>query len=75
MPNKNSRYAVLVKPGAYQPFAGMYRMAQNFEWEKIGEFDEFPAIRQYFPIKIFHLVSYLPLMNLWQSGSTRNKII
>ena len=28
-----------------------------------------------FPIKIFHLVSYLPLMNLWRSGSTQNKII
>ena len=28
-----------------------------------------------FPIKIFHLVSYLPLMNLWRSGSTRNKIV
>ena len=24
--------------------------------ENIDEFDEFPAIRQYFPIKIFHLV-------------------
>ena len=46
-----------------------------FTGENIGKFDEFPAIRQYFPIKIFHLVSYLPLMNLWQSGSTRNKII
>ena len=28
-----------------------------------------------FPIKIFHLVNYLPLINLWQSGSTRRKII
>ena len=24
-----------------------------------------------FPIKIFHLVSYLPLINLWQSGTLR----
>ena len=28
-----------------------------------------------FPIKIFHLFSYLLLMNLWRSGSTRNKVI
>ena len=28
-----------------------------------------------FPMKIFDLASYLPLMNLWQSGSTQNKII
>ena len=28
-----------------------------------------------FPIIIFHLVSYLALMNLWWSGSTRNKNI
>ena len=26
--------------------------------ENIDEFDEFSAIRQYFPIKIFHLVCY-----------------
>ena len=34
--------------------------------ENIDEFDEFSAIRQYFPIKIFHSVnySYLALMNL-----------
>ena len=31
MPNKNNHYAVLVKPGACQPLAGMYRMAQNFD--------------------------------------------
>ena len=30
--------------------------------ENIDEFDEFPAIRQYFPYQIFHLVSYLMLM-------------
>ena len=36
-----------------------YRTVQNFDGENIDEFDEFPAIRQYFPIKIFHLVSYL----------------
>ena len=30
--------------------------------ENIDEFDEFPEIRQYFPIKIFHLVSYSMLM-------------
>ena len=28
-----------------------------------------------FPIKIFHLFSYLLLMNLWRSSSTQNKII
>ena len=28
-----------------------------------------------FPIKIFHLLSYFPLMNLWLSGSTGNKIV
>ena len=33
--------------------------------ENIDEFDEFLAIRQYFSYQIFHLVSYLPLMNLW----------
>ena len=42
--------------------------------ENIDEFDEFSAIRQYFPCKIFHLVSYLLLMNLWRSDSTRNEI-
>ena len=30
--------------------------------ENIDEFDEFPAIRNIFPIKIFHLVSYSMLM-------------
>ena len=25
----------------------------------MDKFDKFPAIRQYFPIKIFHLVSYV----------------
>ena len=40
-----------------------YHMAQNFDGGNIDEFDEFPAIRQYFPIKIFHLVSYLYEMN------------
>ena len=29
--------------------------------ENTDKFDEFPVIRQYFPIKIFHLVSYLLL--------------
>ena len=43
-------------------------MAQNFNGGNIDKFDEFPAIRQYFPIKILHLVSYLPLINLRQSG-------
>ena len=38
-------------------------MAQNFDGENIDEFDEFPAIRQYFPYQIFHLVSYLYEMN------------
>ena len=27
----------------------MYHMVQNFNGENIDEFDEFPAIRQYFP--------------------------
>ena len=40
-------------------------MAQNFDEVNIDELAEFPAICQYFPIKTFHLVSYLPLMNLW----------
>ena len=31
--------------------------------ENIDEFDEFPAIRQYFPYQIFRLVSYLYEMN------------
>ena len=39
---------------------GIYRTAQNFDR---GNIDEFPAIRQYFPIKIFCLVSYLYEMN------------
>ena len=34
-----------------------YHMAQNFDGENIDEFDECPAIHQYFPVKIFHLVS------------------
>ena len=42
-----------------------YRMAQIWMGENIDEFDEFPAIRQYFPHEIFHLVSYLLLVNLW----------
>ena len=28
-------------------------MAQNFDGENIDEFDEFPAIRQYFPYQNF----------------------
>ena len=32
--------------------------------ENIDKFDEFPVIRQFFPIKIFHLVSYL-LLAIW----------
>ena len=35
--------------------------------ENIDKFDEFPVICQYFPIKIFHLVSYL--------ATARNNII
>ena len=42
--------------------------------ENIDEFDEFPAIRQYFSYQNFPII-YLLLMNLWRSGSTRNKII
>ena len=30
-----------------------YRMAQNFDGENIDEFDEFPAIRQYFSYQNF----------------------
>ena len=52
-----------------------YRTVQNFDGENIDKFNKFPAIRQYFPYQTFHLVSYLLLMNLWQSGSTRNKIM
>ena len=51
-----------------------YCTAQNFDGGNIDEFDEFPAICQYFHYQNFPF-SYLPLMNLWQSGSTRNKII
>ena len=47
-----------------QSVANGYRTAQNCDRGNIDKFDEFPVIRQYFPIKIFHLVSYLPLMNL-----------
>ena len=43
--------------------------------KNINKFDKFQAIRQYFPIRIFHSVSYLPLMNLWLFGSTQSKII
>ena len=43
--------------------------------ENIDKFDKFPAICQFFLIKIFYLVSYLQLMNLWYFGSTQNKII
>ena len=43
--------------------------------ENINKFDGFPAICQCFSYKIFHLVSYLPLMNLWCSGFTQNKNI
>ena len=50
-------------------------MAQNFDGENIDKFDKFPAIFQYFPYQIFQFVSYLLLMNLWQPGSTQNKIM
>ena len=57
-------------------YVSTYHMAQNFDGENIDEFDKFPAIRQYFPnIRIFHLVSYLLLMNLWRSRSTQNEIV
>ena len=32
---------------------GYYLTAQNFNGENIDEFDEFPAIRQYFPYQNF----------------------
>ena len=38
----------------------------------LTDFQQFVNI---FPIKIFHLVSYLSLMKLWQSDSAQNKII
>ena len=38
--------------------------------ENIDEYDKFPVICQNFPYQNFHLVSYLSLMNLWQSGFT-----
>ena len=47
-------------------------------WHKIlmGEIlTNFQQFVNIFPIKFFHLVSYLPLINLWRSGSTRNKIM
>ena len=40
-----------------------YRTVQNFDRGNIDKFDEFLTIRQYFPIKIFRLVSYLYEMN------------
>ena len=46
MPNKNNRYAVLVKPGACTVW-------HKILTENIDEFDEFPAIRQYFPYQNF----------------------
>ena len=49
-------------------------MVQNFDGEKYYEFDEFPAIRQYFPYQNFHLARYVLLVNLWQSGYTQSKI-
>ena len=39
--------------------------------ENIDNFDEFPAFRQHSPTKIFHLVSYLPLMLEIKSISVR----
>ena len=40
---------------AYINLAGIYnyRMVQNFDGGNIDEFDEFPAIRQYFPYQNF----------------------
>ena len=32
-----------------------YCTAQNFDGENIDEFDEFPAVRQYFPYQNFSL--------------------
>ena len=50
----------------HSKFWSLLSATQNF----FIEFDKFPAIRQYFPIKIFHSVSYLPPINLWRSSST-----
>ena len=50
-------------------------MTHNFDERNIDEFDKFPTIRQYFPYQNFPFSYYLPLMNLWRSGSTQNKII
>ena len=41
----------------------MCHTAQNFDGENIDEFDEFPAICQYFPNQNFRLVSYLYEIN------------
>ena len=44
----------------------MYRTAQNFNGENIDKFDEFSAIRQYFPYQNFpfsYIASYLYEMN------------
>ena len=44
----------MLKPSLYIDLVLMkYRTAQNFDGENIDEFDEFPAIRQYFPYQNF----------------------
>ena len=37
--------------------ASFFTLAQIFDGKNIDEFDEFPAIRQYFPYQNFHLAS------------------
>ena len=44
-------------------FKIVYRTCKILTRENIDKFDEFPAIRQYFPYQIFRLVSYLYEMN------------
>ena len=41
-----------------------YCMVQNFEGEILTILMNFQQFINFFPIKIFHLGSYLPLMNL-----------
>ena len=54
-------YPLQPSPPATYPTA--YTVRRKFlTGENIDEFDEFPAIRQYFPYQIFHLVSYSMLM-------------
>ena len=51
-------------------------MVQNLMGKILMNLTNFQQFINIFPIyQNFSLVSYLPLMNLWRSSSTRNKII